>query len=116
MPKVSKDSFTPLQEQLLLAMDYIERREGQGGLISGKAIANILGGRWSDHRADAMEKLAEAGWLTIHTMAHDRSGKKYYLLTEAASASLDDRFRVEKGEFIPATANFSTISMFGDES
>lgn len=112
MPKVSKGVFTPLQEQLLLAMDYIERRAGEGGLISGTAIAHILGGRWSDHRAKAMEQLAEAGWLTIHTMAHDRSGKKYYLLTDAASVSIAGRFSVADGEFIPASKNFKTQDMF----
>lgn len=112
MPKVKKHSLTPLQETLLLAMDYIERREGQGGLISGRAIANVLGGRWSDHRAKAMEALAQSGWVTVHKMAHDRSGKKYYLLTETASDHLDRRFQVPDGEFIPASANFSTVDMF----
>jgi hypothetical protein len=115
MPKVSKDSFTPLQEQLLLVMDYIERRAGEGGLISGQAIAHVLGGRWSDHRAKTMQTLADAGWVTVHTMAHDKSGKRYYMLTEAASISLADRFAIPTGEFIPASNNFATIDMFGEE-
>lgn len=114
MPKVKKDRLSTLQESLLLAMDYIETRAGEGGLISGSAIARILGGRWSDHRAKAMEALAGSGWLTVHTMAHDLSKKRYYCLTETARIHLMRRFAVPEGDFIPMDYNLATLDMFGE--
>ena len=106
MPKIKPGHLAPLELSILLALDYLERRNGVGGLFSGKAIARIIGGAWSDHRHEAAARLAGDGWLIIQTMPYDLSGKRFYALTDAARNDLEMRFAVARGEFIPSSESY----------
>lgn len=90
-----------MAEAILMALHLVElqcRTAGESGVgdifLPGRAISQVLGGKWSTYRHRMMLKLEENGWVKAIKGYERGSGKKEvwrYSLTVPAKATLADR-------------------------
>lgn len=96
--RLPEGSLGDFFERVLMAL-YIahlrNEQSGVGGLLwlPGSALADVLGGRWSNDRHKNMEALQASGWVLVEQ--HQRNAKQHiwiYALTDDALHTLDQKY------------------------
>lgn len=99
MPKIAKNSRTPLQEKMIAALLLLDATVGEGGFYHVRAVQKILGGRWTKYRQAAIDQLEDQKWVDVCTPLGSKEGN-YYSVSVVGKRQIANEYKLNDRDYI----------------